>query len=576
MMTEATARHYSNPVRAALESCRPHFVAAAAFSALANILYLTPSIYMMQVYDRVVPTGGLVTLVAVSIVAAAGLATLSALTWLRARLLVRASARLDAELAGPILRVIVARPGLSQLERAQAMRELDALRQGVSGPAAAAVFDLPWAPIYILVSFLLHPALGIFSLCSTLVLLLLAWSNERAIHAPVGAAGQATNAAYARQLQISAYASEIRALGLATALAEVQLAERAEVNRLQAKVSFTGNDHGSLVKFVRLCLQSGALALGAVLVVDGAVSGGSIFAASLLLSRALQPIELVVASWKPLLQSRSAYEKLFALFAGPAPREHTSLPAPTGAIQAERLTVLAPASERVALSEASFSIGSGEIIGIVGSSGAGKSTLLRALVGASPPARGHVRLDGASIADWDPEQLARHIGYLPQNFIMFPGTVKENISRFRGQLGEDAQALDAATIAAAQAIGAHEMILRLPQGYDTRIGSGGIGLSAGQAQRIAIARALFGDPKLLALDEPTAHLDAEAQHAFIRKLSQLRGQGTTVLFATHSSDILASADRLLVLREGRVERLAALADVVPALRPVSHSPQKAS
>jgi PrtD family type I secretion system ABC transporter len=566
----------SNPVRDALKRCRRHFVGAATFSAVANFLYLTPSIYMMQVYERVVPTGGLVTLVAISVVTLFAYAALSSLDWLRGRLLIRAGAQVDADLAGRALHLVMSSPSLSRLDRAEALRNLDTLRQGISSPAAAAFLDIPWAPIYILVAFLLHPALGALTLCSAVLLLVLAWSNERSIRESVKTSGEAASIVYAKQMHISAHASEVRALGMATALTNRQLTERAEVNRLQAETSFSSGSHGSMMKFLRLTLQSAALGLGALLVVEGQLSAGAVFASSLLLSRALQPIEQVVAAWKTILQARSAYAKLGEIFKVEQRHAHTLLPDPTGAVQIERVTMLAPQSDRVALAEVSFSIKAGEIIGLVGHSGAGKSTLLRALVGATAPMRGNIRFDGASSTDWDPEQLARHVGYLPQSFILFPGTVKENIARFRGEDGGDPASLDKAAILAAQGVDAHEMILRLPNGYDTLIGTGGIGLSAGQTQRIAIARALFGDPKFLVLDEPTAHLDPEAQHAFVKTLSRLRVKGTTVLFATHSGDILASADKILVLKDGRVERFAALADSIPTLRPVSHTPEKAS
>lgn len=565
-----------DPVRNALEQCRPHFMAAALFSAVGNILLLTPALYMMQVYDRVVPTGALVTLAALSVVALFGLGALSALEWLRGRLLVRAGAQLDAALAGQALRLVMSRPDLGPVARAEAMRDLDTLRQTISSPAAAALFDAPWAPVYIIAAFLLHPALGMLTTGAAALMLALAWHNERRMRGPVRKAGDASNAAYARQLQISTHAAEVRALGIADALVRRQLGERAMVNEVQQRASFSGGNHSGLMRFLRLALQSAALAVGAVLVVEGNVSGGAVFASSLLLSRALQPIEQLVASWKSILQTRTAYARLGALFNTELVREHTRLPDPTGAFQVERLTVLAPLSDRVALADVSFAIEAGEVIGIVGPSGAGKSTLLRALAGAALPVRGHIRLDGASTADWDSEQLSRHIGYLPQSCALFPGTVKENISRFRGLLGEGGPQLDADVIAAARHIGAHEMILRLPHGYDTPVGGGGQGLSAGQTQRIAIARALFGNPRLLFLDEPTAHLDGPAQHAFIKMLSTVRSLGTTVLFATHSGDILASADRMLLLKEGRVESLGPISEVLPRLRPKAHIAKKTS
>jgi ATP-binding cassette subfamily C protein len=565
-----------HPPRLALERCRPHLMAATLFSAVANLLLLTPAIYMMQVYDRVVPTGGLVTLAALSVVGLFALGTLSLLDWLRGRLLVRAGLQLDHELAGRVLRAAMTRPSLSRLSRAEALRDLDTLRQGLSSSAAAGLMDAPWTPIYILVAFLLHPAVGALALASSLLMMALAWHDERRIRGPLKIAGEAAAAAYARQGHITSHAAEVRALGLADALVARQLDARADVAARQTETSFIAGNHASLLKFVRLSLQSGALALGAVLVVDGAMSGGAIFASSLLVSRALQPIEQVSAGWKTILAARSAYDRLAALFADPADeRRHTHLPAPTGAITAERLTVASPDGTRVALAEASFAVAAGEIVGVVGMSGAGKSTLLATLAGATTPARGAVRLDGASTADWDPDALARHIGYLPQSFVLFPGTVKENISRFRGALGDDAASVDAAAVAAAQAIGAHEMILRLPQGYDPPLGAGGSGLSAGLTQRIALARALYGSPRLLLLDEPTAHLDAEAQHAFRRTLTECRKSGATVLFATHSGDILAGCDKMLLLREGRVERFGPIAETVPALRPVPHTPQKA-
>lgn len=564
-----------NPVQAAMTRCRPHFIAAAIFSAVSNVLLLTPSIYMMQVYDRVLPTGGLVTLAALSAVACLGLATLSVLDWLRARLLVRAGARLEHDLAGDTLHIIVARVGLSRLARTEAMRYLDTLRQGVSSPATAALFDVPWTPVYILAAFLLHPALGVLAFFSALLVVALAWHNERRIHKPVYLAGEASNAAYARQSHICNHATEVRSLGLITALTRRQLEERVAVNKLQIQASFIGGDHSSLLRFVRLCLQSGALALGAVLVVDGQMSGGAVFASSLLLTRSLQPVEQLVSGWKSILRSRTAYAKLCELYAGEAPRAHTKLPAPTGAINVERLTVLTPMTNRVALAEINLSVSAGEIIGIVGQSGAGKSTLLRAIAGSVTPARGNVRFDGGSREDWDQEELARHIGYLPQSFILFPGTVKENISRFRGTLGDDPEMLDAAAIEAARGICAHEMIQRLPDGYDTKIGTGGVGLSSGQTQVIAIARALFGKPKILLFDEPTAHLDAQTQHAFAKLLSSARAEGTTILFSTHASDLLASTDKLLLLRDGKIERFGKLADTAPPFRPVSHTPQKA-
>jgi ATP-binding cassette subfamily C protein len=565
-MDRRTPQGQDKPVAAALRCCRPHLIAAAVFSVGCNVLYLVPTIYMMQVYNRVVPTGGVMSLVVLSLVAAFGLGTLSALDWLRSRLLIRASAQIEHDLAGPTLRIVLNRPGLSRLERAGAMQDFDTLRQAIASPGIVALLDTPWTPIYIVFAAMLHPMLGLFSAVSAVVLLLLAWSNERAIRTPLAAASDAANRARARQNHAVSYAAEVRALGLGSALVRRQIEDRAGANALQATVAFVSANHTGIIKFLRLTLQSAALGIGAWLAVEGKLSPGAIFAASLLLSRALQPVEQVNGAWKMLLTARGAYDRLTALFDDMPDRVHTRLPAPTGIVQVERLTVLAPQSDKIAIADISFDLKPGQIVAMIGMSGSGKSTLLRTLAGASPWMRGQVRFDAASASDWDPEMLAMHIGYLPQDYMLFPGSVKENISRFRGLIANDPAATDAATIAAASAIGAHEMILRLPDGYDTMIGVGGIGLSAGQMQRIALARALFDEPRILLLDEPTASLDSEAQQLFLKLLTTLRRRGATVLFSTHSREMLGAADKLLLMRGGRLEQFGAVDTVLAATR----------
>ena len=548
-----------SPVGAALARCRPHLVTATVFSALSNLLYLAPSLFMLQVYDRVLPSRGLATLAALGVITLAALAALGAFEWLRSRVLVRASVQLERELAEPVLRSAIGRPEFSRLDRSEAIRQVETLRQGIASPAMVAAMDAPWTPIYIVVASLLHPALGVTITLACIVLLILAWTNEKATAEPMKRAAEASSVAHARQAHASANAAEVRALGMVSALTRRQIDERGVSNALQLAASFSGNVHGSTIKFLRLALQSGALALGAVLVVRDAISPGSMIAASLLMTRALAPVEQIVGAWKTIIQGRTAIAKLNGLLAGGGPVEHTRLPAPRGVIRAEHVGVLAPGSDRPILTDIDFETAAAEVIGIVGASGAGKSTLLRVLSGATLPAHGHVRFDGASRADWDAEVLARHTGYLPQNFVLFPGTVKENIARFATGPGTDAGEVDAAVIAAARAIDAHDMIVGLPQGYDTLVGTGGTGLSGGQMQRIAIARALYGDPSIYFLDEPTAHLDADAQHAFVRLLAQLRRRGATVLIATHSADLLAATDRLLVLDKGRVARFGPIA-----------------
>lgn len=569
-------RVVSSRVRDALRACRVHFLWAAFFSALINLLYLTPTLYMLQVYNRVVPTGGMATLLLVSAIGLAGLAVLGALEWLRSRLLVRASARFERQLAGAALDAVLSQRHLSRLDRSEAMREFDTVRQALASPGLLAALDAPWTPIYIVAAFLLHPALGVLTIAGGVVLLALAWANEIATHAPLQQANDAAVTAYAHGTHVTAYAAEVRALGMRRALAGRQMMHRATVSRLQMKASFAAGNYSSAIKFIRLTLQSASLGLGAYLVVRGMMSGGAIMAASLLLSRALAPIEQIVGAWKALVLARGAYDKLNALFDDYSERVPTRLPDPTGRVQVEQLTIMTPQDDRIAVEGATFTVEPGEIIGVVGLSGAGKSTLLRALAGSTVPSRGTVRFDAASSQDWDPEELARHVGYLPQEFVLFPGTVKDNISRFAIDVGANIAAIDAAVVRAAQTIGAHEMILRLPQGYDTPIGMGGVGLSAGQTQRIALARALFGDPRILILDEPNAHLDAEADQALRKLLVRMRAARCTVILAAHSGDLLASVDKLLLLQNGRVARFGPISDMVTKrVEPVSHRPQEA-
>lgn len=544
--------------------CAPILLCAAAFSALVNLLYLVPTLYMLQVYDRYVPSTNGGTLLLVSAMAAIGLVTLSLMDWLRGRLLVRLSARFDRVLAGPTLAATLSRPDLGRTERAEAMREFDTLRQTISSGATIALFDAPWAPIYLLFACLLHPLLGLLTLVAALLLVALAWANERGTHAALAAANHEAAGMYARQAHVSAYAEEVRALGMTRALTARGLADRGTVGRLQLRASFAAGRYGAAIKLFRLLFQSAALGVGAWLAVSGMISLGAIIAASLLLTRTLAPIEQLVAAWKQIVRAREAYAHLDAILGTSAAPPCTMLPPPTGRIGVDDLGVRSADRQRVVLANISCEIPAGAMIAVVGASGAGKSTLLRALAGAVSPAAGAVRLDGVAMADWDGEQLARHIGFLPQEFALFPGTVKDNISRFAGHDGGDPAAIDAGAVAASSAIGAHAMIGLLPQGYDTMLGPGGIGLSAGQTQRIAIARALFGDPRILILDEPNAHLDADAYAALLGTLDRLRAAGRTIVVAAHGGDLVRMADKLLFLAGGRLTRFTDVRSPAPA------------
>ncbi|MDO1558993.1 type I secretion system permease/ATPase [Brevundimonas sp. 2R-24] len=543
------------PLGEALRACRRHLLFAAGFSALVNILYLAPTLYMLQVYDRALPTSGRLTLLFVTIVLLFALITMGALDQVRSRLLLRAGLRLERRLAGPVLDRVLSGAGGPARAR-QAMREFDVLRQMLSGPGALALFDAPWTPVYLIVCFILHPWVGALAVAGAVLLGGLAILNERATRPGLLKAAEGQAAAYATQDAAAQQSEAVRALGMRRALTARQIKERSGAAALQADVQFVGQGYNGAIKFLRMALQSLALGLGALLAIDGQISAGAVIAASVLLSRALQPVEQAVGAWGGIIQGRAALHTIGELLgaAAEAP-ERTRLPDPKGDLTMEKVVLMAPGREQPVLKGVTFALHPGQILGVVGPSGAGKSSLARAAAGAVRPDSGTVRIDGAAFTDWDPERLARHIGYAPQDPGLFAGSIKDNISRFEAHSGEAPDDLDARVVKAAQAAGAHDLILHLPQGYDTVLGPHGRGLSAGQAQRISLARALYGDPVLVILDEPNAHLDAEGEQALTRTLAELKARGCAVLIIAHRTGVLAHADRLMVLRDGQVELL---------------------
>ncbi|MEH3106964.1 MAG: type I secretion system permease/ATPase [Sphingomonas fennica] len=561
-MIEATDT--DNPLRAALRACRTHFIYAGLFSGLINLLYLAPSIFMLQVYDRVVPTRGFATLLVLMLILAVSLIVFALLDAVRMRLLLRASVRLERMAAPNILHRILGTNGASPLQRTEAMRNFDKLRGTLTGPAIIALFDAPWAPIYIIISYLLHPLIGLLALLSSALLIGIAVASDLNTRKSLEKTARQSSATYQIQDFSLQSADVARALGMRNALVTRHLLERAELVRGQGEVAGTSGMFLAITKFLRMLLQSAALALGAYLAINQQISAGAIFAASLILGRALQPVEQILGALKNVMEAQNAYRGLDAFCRLPDVTAHkTQLPAPRGHIQVTGLTVKAAGVDRPILNDLSFEVMPGEIVAVVGPSGAGKSTLLRAMAGALEADEGEVRIDGASLSEWDRETLGRNIGYMPQTPTLFPAAVHTNISRFRGYVEPHSEAMDQKVVAAARMAGAHELILRFAQGYETRLTprEGG-GLSAGQRQVVALARALYDEPRLLFLDEPNAHLDINGEQRLLETLGKLKERGATVIVSTHRTGLLQAVDKVMLLRDGMIQIYGNRDDVV--------------
>lgn len=539
----------SSILRDALNACRKHIGYVLLFSAALNLLYLAPSIYMLQVYDRVLASGALLTLLYLTLVLIASLVTLAFLDATRVRLLASMAKRLDRLVAPQVLLAALTREGRQAAGQAQPLREFDTLRMALTGPPAIAAVDAPWTPIYIAVCFMIHPWIGGLALLGGLLLVGVAYINQVSMHRALRANDQATGAMYTLHAADSAQGDAARALGMQDALVRRQLSTRETMSQAMHEAGRDGAVYSSSTKFLRLFLQSATLGLGAYLALQQEISAGGIIAGSILASRAFAPLELIVGAWRQFEQGRQAYGVLTeVLKTQEDQRAFTTLPPPRGAVSVENVAVRA--GDRVVLMGASFRMEPGMIVGVIGPSGAGKTTLMRAVAGAVLPDQGAVRLDGAKLTDWPADKIGRYIGYLPQEVALFAGTVGQNIARFEeGDVGD----IDRAVVNAAQGAGVHELILQLPKGYDTEIGPGGRGLSAGQAQRVALARALYRDPVLLVLDEPNAHLDQDGEQALINALKAAKARNASSLVVAHRSGFMAVADAIMVVRDGRIE-----------------------
>jgi PrtD family type I secretion system ABC transporter len=537
--------------RSALLSCTHGLVGVGIFSAVLNLLALTGSLYMLQVYDRVLPSSSIQTLIGLTIVMVGLYLAFGLLDFVRQRLLVRIANRLDRKLNGLVFSASLMLPLRAGQDgaRTQPIRDLDQIRTFISGTGPTAFLDMPWIPFYLAIIFMLHPYLGWLATGGAVVSVSLTLVAEILSRRPSGRAAESATTRSAFSAASRRNAEVVRAMGLAGRLGRIWNDQNESFLQSQGRVSDVIGATGSLSRTIRMILQSLMLGLGAYLVIRGEASAGVIIASSIMLGRALAPVDVAIANWKGFISARQSHaqiDKLLNVFRqfGPV----MALPRPMKNLIVEELSVGTPSRQaKPIITNVSFRLEAGAGLGVIGPSGSGKSTLVRALVGAWAPLRGKIRLDGAALDQWEPDALGRHIGYLPQDIELFEGTVAENISRF--DAGPDPTAI----IAAAQAAGVHGMILRLPDGFQTRVGEGGTALSAGQRQLVGIARALYGDPFLVVLDEPNSNLDSDGDIALSAAIESVRRRGGVVIVVAHRPSALASLDQLLVMTAGAVQ-----------------------
>jgi ATP-binding cassette subfamily C protein len=524
----------------------PIFFAAMVFSFFINLLMFISPLYMLQIYDRVIGSRSIPTLIALTVLAGFLLLVYAILEWLRSRVLVRAGLIFDEKIADPVFEAIhrgnIRMPGGGHV---QCLRDMDTLREFLTGSGLIVLCDVPWFPIFVAASFFLHPWYGYIAIFGSVVTLGLAYLNEVATKKHLNNATVANMRATNSASAVFRNAEVLQAMGMILPLKNIWLSQHDKVLAAQAMASDRSGVITALTKFFRMFLQTIILGVGAYLVIQREISGGAIIAGSILIGRALQPIEMAVAQWKSFIAARSSFERITTLFkvAGET-TEKMSLPKPRGHVSVSNIVASAPSNPKnIILKGLSFDIPAGAIVGVVGPSGAGKSSLARVLVGVWPILQGNVRLDGNDLDHWNNHELGVHIGYLPQDVELFSGTIAQNISRFVD--ADPEQIIKAATLA-----GCHDLIQQLEEGYNTQIGENGISLSGGQRQRIGLARALFGDPRLLVLDEPNASLDSQGEEALHQALVFAKSHGSTIVIITHKISALRSADLILVMSGG--------------------------
>ncbi len=574
MKTETT------PLNRAIRSSYAALGATFILSLFINICMLVSPIYSMQVYDRVMSSRSVTTLVMLTIIVTVFLALYGVLEYARSGVLTKAGLRFEGILRRPLFDAMM-RAELSPAHRlgAQAIRDAELLRETVSSSLAPTMFDLPWTPVFITLCFLLHPVLGWVAFLGGAILFLLALVSDRITKSRFEHAGRLSREAGMIVAAALRNGDAVRGLGMGDIVLNRWAGAQSALVAVHAEASERSSALVAVSKFTRMAVQAALLCAGAWLSIEQEISSGSIMAASIVMARALAPIEQTVAQWKRVMACRAAYSRLKGLFElSPAPRACVALPRPAGHLEADGIVVWPLGGNRPTVKSVSFSLNPGETLAIVGASGAGKSSLVKALSGVWPVRAGSVRIDGSDYTQWNGVKLGKHIGYLPQDIELFSGTVAENIARLE-------EVDDQAVVAAAKIAGAHEVILRLPNGYDTPIGESGLALSGGMRQRVGLARAIYGNPSLVILDEPNSNLDDEGDRALARALANLKAEKRTVIVVTHRPTVLASVDKMLVMSFGQVlafgerdevisrmrgNRVAAVAPAEPSRKPIAH------
>ena len=551
----------NNEILSALYGYKKIFRSVGFFTAAMNLLLLVPSIYMLEVYDRVLTSRNEFTLLMLSLIILLLYIVYAALDAIRSHTVIEVGKKIDAQLnhrtyTAAFEQNLKVKGG----NAGQALNDLTTIRQFVTGPSLYSFFDAPWFPFYLIVIFLFNFWLGVFSTVCVLILMMLAYLNETVTHQPLAEAStlsvQSSNMAGNNLRQ----AEVIESMGMLPALRERWFALHSQFLERQALASQRAANFSATAKFFRTLMQSLALGFAAFLVLENLLSPGMMIAATILLGKATSPVEMVIGSWRQWRGTVSAYERLKKLLADNPPRvTGMSLPRPKGFLSMEAVFAAPPGVKQAVLKNVTFAIAPGDVLGVIGPSAAGKSTLARVSVGIWPSTPNAARIDGADVYGWNKDELGPAIGYMPQDIEVFPGTVSENIARFTKFKPED-------VIEAATAAGVHDMILHFPEGYDTRIGDGGVGLSGGQKQRLAFARALFGKPSLIVLDEPNSNLDEAGEAALVQAIKGLQARNATVMVITHRVPILQVTNKLMLLQEGVVRMFGPTGEVMQALQ----------